>query len=92
MLRRLEGDFTYEVERLSEGGNEYSGSFIKPIEDPYIRYVYSDNTPDYENQQGDLFSRGSNTRIGLATRGQINDRAAFYLHPEFEDPSSQDTV
>ncbi|MCF7972512.1 MAG: capsule assembly Wzi family protein [Phycisphaerae bacterium] len=92
LLERLEVEFTYERERLSEGGNGHSGSFVKPLEDPYLRYVHTDKAPDYENQQGDLYSSGSNVRAGLATRGQITNRAAFYLHPEYESPSSQSSV
>ncbi|MCP4456127.1 MAG: capsule assembly Wzi family protein [Planctomycetes bacterium] len=91
LLDRLEREFSYERERLS-GSGDYSGSYLKPVEDPYVRYGYSQKTPDYENQQGDRFSSGSNMRAGLATRGQINDRVAFYLHPEYEDPSSQNRV
>ncbi len=91
LLERLELEFAYEREKLSDSGDD-SGSFVKPVEDPYVRYVYSDKALDYENQQGDRFTRGSNMRAGLATRGQFNNRVAFYLHPEFEDPSSQDAV
>lgn len=91
LLERLEREFSYERAKLS-GSGEHPGSFLKPVEDPYVRYVFSDKTPDYENQQGDRFSRGSNARAGLATRGQISDRVAFYLHPEYEDPASQSQV
>lgn len=89
LLDRLELEFTYEIQSLSDDSDDFSSSFVKPLEDPYLRYVFTDKTRDYENQQGDQFRRGSNTRAGMAMRGQFRNRAAFYLHPEFEDPSSQ---
>jgi hypothetical protein len=89
LLNRLEADFSYEIETLSQNDSTHRSSIVKPLEDPYVRYVSTDKAPDYENQQGDRFSAGSNARAGFASRGQIGDLAAFYLHPEYESPSSQ---
>lgn len=92
MVAKLEQEFTVELEQLNLANHALFFGFLKPVEDPYVRVVYSDQTPDYENQQGDRFSSGTNIRSGFATRGQLASWAAFYLHPEFESPSSQERV
>jgi len=67
---------------------EYVGDFIKPIEDPYIKYVFADEKTGLENQRGDVFDKRSNYRLGFASRMKFFDTAAFYFNPEYVDSSS----
>ncbi len=92
LLERLEDEYAYDIENSAPSQNIQPESFLKPIEDPYVRIVGSEKSPEYENQQGDQFSHGTNLRTGLSTRGQLANWWAFYLHPEFESPSSQNKV
>jgi hypothetical protein len=92
LLKRLETEFAYDIETLASNQSIHPERFLKPLEDPYVRLVDSDKPPEYENQQGDRFSSGANVRTGFSTRGQLSNWAAFYLHPEFEGPSSQNKV
>ncbi len=82
----------YEGELILMGLLEgwHGESFIKPVEDPYVRYLYADRAPNLENMRGDEFPRGSNYHAGFATRGTLWDRFAFYLHPEYADASQMD--
>ncbi len=92
LLKRLETEFDYDIENLAPSQSIHSERFLKPVEDPYVRLVDSEKAPEYENQQGDRFSSGTNFRAGFSTRGQLSNWAAFYLRPEFESPSSQNKV
>ncbi len=85
ILARLQTEFVAEVEYL-QGKNRSAHSFLKPIEDPYVRLVYARNTPDREDESGDVFSAGENWRAGFATRGVLWDRVGFYIHPEYKSP------
>lgn len=83
ILERLEREFRGELIVLGAIDASYDTTFVKPVEDPYVKYLYARRQPNIENLRGDVFDEGSNFRAGLATRGKIADRAAFYLHPEF---------
>jgi len=85
LLSRLQDEFSVEVDYL-QGKEMSAGNFLKPIEDPYVRMVYSKNTPDLENESGDVFDTQDNWRAGFATRGVFWDRVSFYLHPEYKSP------
>jgi len=85
---RLKEEFKAELVTIGLLDEQHIGTFIKPIEDPYVRYVFADKQPLLENQQGDVFNRHSNYRVGFASRGRIFDTVAFYLHPEYVDASS----
>jgi len=90
-LTRLEKEFSWEIDRLQLlRGLGTSGAVIKPIEDPYMRFLYADEPPEIENQQGDVFKKGSNQRYGFATRGVLFDTMAFYLHPEYRQGYVED--
>jgi hypothetical protein len=83
IIDRLKREFRGELIQIGVLEGRYGESFVKPIEDPYISYLYAQNKPDLENRRGDLFEHGSNYRLGFASRGRISDFAAFYLHPEY---------
>ncbi len=87
ILERLESEFKGELVTLGVIDESYGDSFIKPVEDPYLKYLYAKNQPNIENVRGDVFEQGSNFRVGLASRAKIADVAAFYLHPEFSAAS-----
>lgn len=87
ILNRLKEEFQTELTILGASETAPAESFVKPIEDPYIKYVFADRTPDLENQRGDVFRKRSNYRVGFASRMQFFHTAAFYLHPEYTDSS-----
>ena len=86
-MGRLEREFKFEVNQFNSQSGLSSPSFLKPIEDPYVRLVHAQDAADLENRSGDLFAEGSNLRMGFATRGTFRDRYAFYVRPEFRSPS-----
>ena len=88
ILDRLRKEFKAELITMGVGDGEIHESFIKPIEDPYVKYVFADNKPDLENQRGDVFDKHSNYRLGFASRMKFFDKIAFYLHPEYVDSST----
>ena len=88
ILERLKKEFRSELFATGLLDGHYFGTFIKPVEDPYVRYIFADKQPTLENQRGDTFNRQSNYRAGFATRIQLFQTAAFYLHPEYQDSSS----
>lgn len=58
--------------------------YIKPLEYPYLKYAYSDSkdsTLDYNNE-GDIYNKGSNVRIGFDSRAEFG-WLSFYCNPEF---------
>lgn len=80
---RLKDEFKAELIEMGLVDGMYSESFVKPVEDPYVRYLYAQNRPDLENIRGDVFAHGSNYRLGFASRGRVSNIAAFYVHPEY---------
>lgn len=89
IIEKLKQEFRGELIQIGTLDGVYGDSFVKPVEDPYLKYLYAKNRPDLENRRGDVFERGSNYRVGFASRGRLSDRAAFYLHPEFSGASSE---
>jgi len=88
ILDRLKKEFKSEL--IATGvldGNPVEG-FIKPVEDPYIKYVFANEKTGLENQRGDVFDKHSNYRFGFASRMKFFDAVAFYLHPEYAHSSS----
>jgi len=85
IVERLQREFKGELIRMGILDGVYGESFVKPVEDPYIRYLYADERPELENIRGDEFERRSNYRAGFASRGQFANVVAFYLHPEYQD-------
>ena len=90
IVTRLREEFGHELTRLDSLSGTTSAGFVKPLEDPYFRYVHTQQMPDLENERGDLFDQGSNQRFGFSARSVVSDRFAFYLHPEYESPSIED--
>jgi len=88
ILDRLKKEFKAELIALGELDGELVEGFIKPVEDPYIKYLFAENMPDLENQRGDVFRKHSNYRLGFASRMMFFDTVAFYFHPEYADSSS----
>jgi hypothetical protein len=83
ILERLKKEYRPELATIGTIDGEPIQDFAKPIERPYIKYVYARSRPDIENIRGDHFDRHSNLRGGFAARGQLFNIAAFYLHPEY---------
>ena len=89
-VNRLALEFEHEIDVINSPYGTSTASFLKPIEDPYIRYVNAQKTPNLENESGDMFNEGSNTRLGFSSRGKITDRFAFYVRPEHRTPDGDD--
>lgn len=83
IMERLVREYRAELAQLGVLDGSHDASHLKPIEDPYVKYLYARRTPELENRRGDLFQRGSNVRTGFASRATLFDWFAFYLHPEF---------
>jgi hypothetical protein len=83
ILERLTREYQAELVQAGALDGSHSTSRLKPLEDPYAKYLYAKNTPDLENRRGDVFQSGSNFRAGFASRGTFFDTFAFYLHPEY---------
>jgi hypothetical protein len=83
ILKRLKKEFEPELAAMGVVDGEPMRDYLKPVEDPYIKYLYARNRHDIENIRGDSFDEHSNLRAGFATRGQVFDSMAFYLHPEY---------
>lgn len=90
ILDRLKTEFKGELDLIGILDGSSGGAHVKPLEDPYVKYLYARREPDIENARGDVFHRGSNYRAGFASRGTFFDRFAFYLHPEYADSSEAD--
>ncbi|MCX5645657.1 MAG: capsule assembly Wzi family protein [Phycisphaerae bacterium] len=84
LVERLTREYSGELVQLGVLDSSYDGTTcFKPLEDPYVKYLYAKHMPDLENRRGDVFQSGSNYRAGLASRGTLFDTFAFYLHPEY---------
>jgi hypothetical protein len=90
IMERLKKEFEGELILIGVLDGWYGDSAIKPLEDPYVRYLYAKRRPELENMRGDIFHWGSDYRAGFASRGTLFDRAAFYLHPEYANPGDED--
>ncbi len=90
ILERLTREYRGELIQLGVLEGSYGTSSLKPLEDPYVKYLYADKTPELENRRGDIFRRGSNYRAGFASRGTLWDTFAFYVHPEYAGAAEGD--
>jgi hypothetical protein len=86
IIERLKKEYQPELGAIGAVDGGPILDFAKPIEDPYIKYVYAKSKPDIENIRGDQFDAHSNVRFGFASRAQLFDITAFYAHLEY--PSS----
>lgn len=64
---------------------DVSHVFFKPVDSAYLRYVYSDDHPDYlnTNNNGDDIKSGHNVRTGLSSDLRLGGSVSLYLNPEF---------
>ncbi len=85
ILARLQEEFAHELILLGVLDGWQGDSFVKPLEDPYVKYLYTREPTGLENVRGDEFRAGSNYRAGFASRAKLFERLAFYLHPEYRD-------
>jgi hypothetical protein len=83
VLDRLKKEFEPELATIRAVEGQPILDFAKPIEDPYLKYVYAKSTPDIENSRGDNLDKYSNLRAGFASRAQVFDITAFYAHIEY---------
>ena len=81
ILNRLKAEFSAELYEL-EGGGE-TRSYIKPLEDIYIHYMYGDKDLDIENDKGQELAKDSNIRAGFSTHGVLFNSLGYYLNPEY---------
>ncbi len=68
-------------ERFRDEGRDIS--FIKPFDFFYTGYVYTDSdiqALNYNND-GDLYEKGSNVRVGFSSRAELG-WLSFYINPE----------
>jgi hypothetical protein len=86
IIERLKKEFQPELAAIGAIDGGPILDFVKPVEDPYIKYVYAKSKADIENIRGDQFDAGSSVRMGFASRAQLFDITAFYAHLEY--PSS----
>lgn len=67
--------------------------FIKPIDNLYMKYVYTDSdiqALNYNNN-GDLYEKGSNVRVGLSSRTEFG-WLSFYINPEYRYSDDKDLL
>ncbi|MBN2021080.1 MAG: hypothetical protein JW749_12755 [Sedimentisphaerales bacterium] len=83
ILTRLKKEFAAELATIGAVDGNPVKDYVKPVEDPYIKYLYGESTPDIENIRGVQLDEHSNLRAGFESRGQLFDVTAFYLHPEY---------
>jgi hypothetical protein len=83
ILDRLKNEFEPELAAVGASDGKPVLDYAKPIEDPYLKYVYADSKPDIENNKGDRLDKNSNLRAGFESRAQLFDITAFYAHVEY---------
>lgn len=77
----IQGLIKFLKERFKDEINDVK--FIKPVDILYNRYAYSNSkiqALNYNND-GDNYEKGSNLRIGLSSRAEL-DWLSFYINPE----------
>jgi hypothetical protein len=92
IVERLKKEFKGELVLIGVLDGSTGGTYIKPVEDPYVKYLYAKHEPDIENVRGDKFRQGSNYRAGFATRAALFDEFAFYFRPEYVGSSEDSDV
>jgi hypothetical protein len=83
ILLRLKKEFAPELSTIGTVDGNPIKDYAKPFEDPYAKFLYAKSKPDIENIRGDTFDEHSNFRTGFASRAQLFDITAFYIHPEY---------
>ncbi len=90
IMERLKKEFEPELSTIGAADGKPILDYAKPVEDPYIKYLYARSRPDIENIHGDEFDKNSNLRAGFSARAQLFDATAFYAHPELSLSSDDD--
>lgn len=83
ILDRLKKEFNQELATLENVDGEPLHDFVKPVENPYVKYLYANSKPEIENNHGDQFDEHSNLRAGFTARAQVLDNFALNVHPEY---------
>ncbi|WP_281753292.1 capsule assembly Wzi family protein [Thermodesulfovibrio yellowstonii] len=67
--------------------------YIKPLYLLYSRYVYADSEIQalYYNNDGDHYEKGSNLRIGFASRAEL-EWLSFYINPELKYSDAENNL
>jgi hypothetical protein len=81
LLNRLDREFRTDLDELEPGKGV--STYIKPLEDVYVHYLYGNHDFDIENDKGQTYSKGSNLRTGFSTHGVLFGHFGYYLNPEF---------
>lgn len=81
-IRLMLGKLDREFSELKEYAVDI---FFKPVDTAYLRYMYSDDRPDYlnANNNGDDIKSGHNVRAGISSDLRLGDNISFYFNPEF---------
>jgi hypothetical protein len=83
IIERLKKEFAQELSLLGTVDGNPLTDYVKPFEDPYVKYLYAKSRPEIENIRGDRFDENSNLRVGFTARAQIFDNIALNVHPEY---------
>jgi hypothetical protein len=83
IIGRLKKEFAQELSLLGAVDGNPLTDYVKPFEDPYVKYLYAKSRPEIENIRGDRFDENCNLRTGFTARAQILDNIAFNIHPEY---------
>jgi hypothetical protein len=83
ILERLKKEFAQELSLLGTVDDNPLIDYVKPFEDPYVKYLYAKSRPEIENIRGDRFDENSNLRAGFTARAQILYNIALNVHPEY---------
>ncbi len=83
IIGRLKKEFAQELSLLGTVDDNPVIDYVKPFEDPYVKYLYAKSSPQIENIRGDRFDKNSNLRAGFTARAQILDNIALNVHPEY---------
>ncbi len=87
ILARLETEFGAELDELR--GKSKTTSYVKPIDDIYVRYIASNDDFTIENDKGQTYADGSNLRTGFTSHGVIANHLAWYINPEYRYSKEQ---
>jgi len=87
ILERLKTEFGAELDELR--GTSGVSTYIKPVEDMYVRYLGSNNDFTLENDKGETYADGANLRAGFSSHGVIARHLAWYINPEYRYSKEQ---
>lgn len=81
------------IKSLKERFDVTDLKFIKPIDEAYSKYIYTDSNIQAlnYNNDGDLYEKGSNVRAGFSSRAELG-WLSFYLNPELRYSRDTDLI